>query len=315
MTERKMLPAVTTSGKLVLSPDGATIIGRGLEAIENRSKVPLSTVAQSDPEQLFDLAHQAFGKEIKKPLDKQNFDEVIRLASRAADHGYGRAMELLATIYSPYARTDFDSVKSHMWYSLAAKYVLNTDYWWMHDDLIKSRDAVAHKKWMTPAQIAKAEQLAREWTPNALKGELEANAQATSTSGEDVSTKKYREAAERGDAEAQFYLGEAYEVGDGVEQSDVDAVKWWKLAAEQGHGAAQYQLGCAYWEGRGVTTNLILAHMWFSLSWEEKITLPPRVFYSPAADEQIEDLERSMTPGQVAEARKLARDWSDRHAS
>ena len=315
MTERKKLPAITTSGKLVVPPDGSTIVGRGLEAIENRSKRRLAAVAELDPEQLFNLAHKTHGQEIKKPIEEQNFDEVIRLASKAADQGYGRAMDLLAAIYSPYHRSDYDSVKSYMWYSLAAEYVQNTDYWWMRDELIKSRNAVAHKNWMTPEQVAKAEQLARDWKPKAPRRGSDAKPEPTISSRTDVAAKKYREAAERGDAEAQFYLGEAYHEGDGVRQSDPDAVEWWGKAAEQGHSAAQHQLGYAYREGRGVPESLILAHMWFSVSWEETVILPPRVFYSPAADELIEELEKAMTPAQVAEAQTLAREWADSHAS
>uniref|UniRef100_A0A914X6I9 Sel1 repeat family protein n=1 Tax=Plectus sambesii TaxID=2011161 RepID=A0A914X6I9_9BILA len=45
---------------------------------------------------------------------------------------------------------------------------------------------------------------------------------------------KHRIAAEQGDAEAQFHLGYMYENGQGVNQSDEEAIKWYNLAAEQG---------------------------------------------------------------------------------
>ena len=38
--------------------------------------------------------------------------------------------------------------------------------------------------------------------------------------------------AEAGDAEAQYNLGLMYANGQGVEQDDKEAVKWWRKAAE-----------------------------------------------------------------------------------
>jgi len=46
--------------------------------------------------------------------------------------------------------------------------------------------------------------------------------------------KRIREAASRGDAEAQFYLGVAYYRGEDVDKNKGEAVKWFCKAAEQG---------------------------------------------------------------------------------
>jgi TPR repeat protein len=61
----------------------------------------------------------------------------------------------------------------------------------------------------------------------------------------------FREAAERGDAEAQFKLGMAYLIGLGVKQDEAEAVKWFKKAAEQRYAEAQFVLGMMYEEGKG----------------------------------------------------------------
>ena len=45
--------------------------------------------------------------------------------------------------------------------------------------------------------------------------------------------------AEQGSVDAQFYLGECYRCGLGVQQDDVKAAEWYKKAAEQGHEKAQ----------------------------------------------------------------------------
>lgn len=57
---------------------------------------------------------------------------------------------------------------------------------------------------------------------------------------------KAERGAQRGNAEAQFMLGTAYEYGHGVKQDGVEAVRWYRMAAEQGHPDAQFVLGGNY---------------------------------------------------------------------
>src|SRR5688572_18210129 len=58
--------------------------------------------------------------------------------------------------------------------------------------------------------------------------------------------RRFRRAAETGDAEAQYWLGLLYARGEGVLASLCDAMVWFQRAAEQGHADAQYQLSLAY---------------------------------------------------------------------
>ena len=51
--------------------------------------------------------------------------------------------------------------------------------------------------------------------------------------------KWYRKPAEQGQAKAQNDLGLMYEDGRGVQQSDVEAIKWYRKAGEQGDGWMQ----------------------------------------------------------------------------
>ena len=111
--------------------------------------------------------------------------------------------------------------------------------------------------------------------------------------------------AEQGDAAAQFYLGFMYETGQGVAQDDAEAVKWYRRAAEQGDADAQNNLGLMYEYGEGVAQDYVQAHMWYSLAASRL----------PSGDERDETVknrdivEKRMTPAQVAEAQKLAREW------
>ena len=70
-------------------------------------------------------------------------------------------------------------------------------------------------------------------------------------------------AAEQGDAEAQFWLGFAYE-NDwfGTVDSEL-ALKWYRKAAEGGDPDAQVVLGQKYEDGEGVEQNYGLAAEWF----------------------------------------------------
>ena len=61
-----------------------------------------------------------------------------------------------------------------------------------------------------------------------------------------------RQAAEQGDATAQYRLGAIYANGESVPADYAKAVRWYRLAAEQGLAMAQGALGGMYAIGRGV---------------------------------------------------------------
>ncbi len=77
-----------------------------------------------------------------------------------------------------------------------------------------------------------------------------------------------------------------------------------ELAAEGGTCDALYELGLIYSTGRGVDVDLVTAHKWFNLA---------AVRGSEAARHYRADLAREMTPGEVAEAQRQAREWLAAH--
>jgi hypothetical protein len=109
----------------------------------------------------------------------------------------------------------------------------------------------------------------------------------------------YRRAAEQGHASAQDSLGFSYYRGEGVPQNYSEAAKWLRLAADQGLGNSQNKLGLMYENGEGVPQDYILAHMWFNLAMAQGDT------YATNRD----GVAAKMTPAQIAEAQKLAREW------
>jgi TPR repeat protein len=128
-----------------------------------------------------------------------------------------------------------------------------------------------------------------------------------SAQGIDAATvKEWREAAEQGDAEAQYNLGLMYGKGDGVAENDVEAVKWYRKSAKQGNAGAQYNLGFMYYSGEGVVQNYVAAHMWWNLAGAQGIEL---------ARKNVEILVEKMTKEQIAEAQKMASEWQAKHSS
>ena len=88
--------------------------------------------------------------------------------------------------------------------------------------------------------------------------------------------------------------------GRGVTQNYAEAVKWFRFAADQGDASAQYALGLMYGNGRGVPHDYVSAHMWFNLSAARGIQNAVKV---------RDEVAKHMTPAQIAEAQKLAREW------
>jgi uncharacterized protein len=106
-----------------------------------------------------------------------------------------------------------------------------------------------------------------------------------------------RPLAEHGDVRAQVGLGLMYEFGYGDYGA---ATSWYRKAAEQGDADAQVNLGILYGMGQGVPQDYVSAHMWFSLA----------VTGGHKDAMKARDMAAAkMTPAQIAEAKKLAREW------
>jgi len=72
------------------------------------------------------------------------------------------------------------------------------------------------------------------------------------------------------------------------------------LAAAQGDVLAQNAIGSMYENGRGVTQDYVLAHMWLDLAGANG---------DAAAIVERDLLASKMTPNQLAEAQRRAREW------
>ena len=80
-------------------------------------------------------------------------------------------------------------------------------------------------------------------------------------------------ASKQGDLQAQFWLGEHYMTGNGVEIDYDQAVYWWSKAAKHGNAQAQHGLGFCYYYGNGVECDYSQAVYWYRKAAEQGIEL------------------------------------------
>ncbi len=111
--------------------------------------------------------------------------------------------------------------------------------------------------------------------------------------------------ADKGNARAQFFLGEMYLSGSGLPRDYALALKWATAGAEQKNTDAQYTLGKIYESGLGVPQDYVQAHMWYSLS-------------ASSGDEQAirkkAELElKKMSGDQIGRSKQLELAWIDAH--
>ena len=124
----------------------------------------------------------------------------------------------------------------------------------------------------------------------------------------------YRKSAIQGNGMAQMALGMMYFDGKGVTRSHQTAFTWLKPAAEQGEPLAQVTLATMYEAGDGVPQDVIQAHMWFSVAAASfsDTRNPSFAGLREVATMAREMLGERMTQDQIAEAQKLAKEWSSK---
>lgn len=105
-------------------------------------------------------------------------------------------------------------------------------------------------------------------------------------------------AAKGGDAEAQYYVGQMFERGLGVEPDFAAAADWYRRAAEQRYSAAQIALGSLYESGRGVAQDPQEALRWYrrAAGLAEDLVILQSVDYDrlTEAEEELEETQERL---------------------
>ena len=139
---------------------------------------------------------------------------------------------------------------------------------------------------------------------------------------------EFQKAAEKGNAEAQYMLGQIYEDGGmGMAVPDSDgsytngrvvnfhpvpndfglAAKWYRMAAKQGNALAQNHLGLIYADGRGVPQDYAEAYFWLSLA---------RANGSHSSTNGVDDRDLAashLTKTVLLQTQERARKWFEDH--
>ena len=83
-----------------------------------------------------------------------------------------------------------------------------------------------------------------------------------------------------------------------------EAARWFRKAANQGDAKAQFYLGVMYAAGQSVPQNFVQAHVWSNLAATKGNRQAPKT---------LTLIAKRMTPAQIAEAQRLAREWLAKH--
>ena len=122
--------------------------------------------------------------------------------------------------------------------------------------------------------------------------------------------KRLLQAAEAGDARAQYNLGILFDNGVddngyAVEGNRPQAVRWLLAAAEQGLPRAQVKLAEVYADGPDISGSHATACGWFLLA-----AMGLRGIHLDQARSGYERIASHLTTAQIAGARRFARDWT-----
>ena len=101
-------------------------------------------------------------------------------------------------------------------------------------------------------------------------------------------------------AQASYLQGMAYVEGDGVPVDPGLAMRFFDVAADRGHTEAQYAMGRAYLQGVGTSRDLVKAAQWLAIAAASG---------HDGAEQDLQALEATLSPNEIAEAEALALQW------
>lgn len=294
MSERKNLPTViATQAVAVLSEQRASLVGRGLTAVQEIRKHELIRNSQDEN---YRKARTVFDRGFRIETERWtgtengNTDHLSAFKSfqKLADEKYGKAYYQLYRWYEGedievgqdhdkqhFAQLAFDwcfanqaNQDVELWCDLGAMY---------RDGCGVGRNDEQAVNWFRKA----AEQGYADG--QGMLGEMYSYGRGVEKNNEQA-VYWYRKAAEQNSVIWQWKLGSMYECGDGVEKNYHYAVYWYRKVAEQGDVTGQWQLGCMYECGAGVEQNDEQAVYWFRKAAEQGDALAQDVLRKSGID-------------------------------
>jgi uncharacterized protein len=229
---------------------------------------------------------------------EQDDEEAYKWLWMAAEQGNPEAIAVLRRMCLDERGAPKDNKKAFKWYSLAAKQgdvsaQYHLSYMYYNGEGVP-KDVKEGLRWLKAA----AEQ-GHAGAQDKL-GIMHYNGEGVPKDVKEALRWWYKAAAEQGYVDSQSRLGSAYYLGEGVPQDYKEAARWFKSAAEHNDAGAQYMLGHMYFYGKGVPQDYVHGYKWLNLSAAQGQEL---------AKEKRDIWKQDMTPGQIAEAQRLSREF------
>lgn len=301
----------------------------------------LKSAEKGDAESQYQMGLDYYRKGEKDPA---NYSQAVAWYKKAALQGHPSAQNNLGVMYRYGLGVPKDALEAMKWYRLAADkdslsaYNVGKLYYYKTTGIPQSYPE--SMKWFQKAQ--KEGSVGAEYYLGLmyLRGQsVEKNCNTAMT--------MFKESAERGNRNAQFTLALIYESSKNLIETcnvsfdDTLAFQWYKKAAEQQLPQAEYSLGTLYRYGKGTEKNYFESKKWLLKAadqglFEAQIALgilyaeaendyvegykwlsvgisrvPPQEMYIHSlVTHKLQSVSTKMTPQQIAEAKKLARDFT-----
>lgn len=232
----------------------------------------------------------------------QDYPSALYWFEKAAAQGHTASQYNLGTIHALGLGTKQDYTRAALWFRLAAEKghapSQNNLAMFLEHGMGVDKDARQALSWYQRS----AAQGDPEGRYRLARAYLDRDMVASDTTSNTTKAMRlFTLSAESGHAPAQFMLGYILETGHGGVDKDLHrAAAWYKAAAEQGLTDAQLNLGLMYLAGRGVDRQMVLAHMWLAIA---------REFGDNRAVEALGLAEQAMSPLQIEQAERLAKEW------
>ena len=225
----------------------------------------------------------------------QNWFEACRWYDMAAQQGDASAQCALAACYAGGRGVKKDMAHAFIWFEKAAAQNLPQAQWNLGELYATGLPGVDPDP-KKATQLCKRAANAGFAPASATLGALFARAKK-----HERAVRWWALAAEQGDLESLFNLGQAYRLGMGTVKDEAKAFELFLKAAMGGVAAAQSRIGLAYATGEGAALDPIEACKWIELA---------AMRGDKAAAANRERARKFLSPAQLAEAERRANEWT-----
>jgi len=227
---------------------------------------------------------------------EQDEAEAVKWYRKAAEQGKAEAQLILATCYLSGEGVPEDMEEAVTWYRKAAE-----------QEFVPAQFMLG-VCYLNGVGVPQDQAEAVKWLRKAAEQGFEKALELLQQIKDDPDLEQIRKAAEQGDAEAQFQLGECYRLGTGVAQDIEEAAKWYRKAAEQGHAVAQHSLGVFHLHGFGIAEDREKAVEWFRKAaeqgYEDSINVLKQM-ENPQEETELERIRKAAEQGDAEAQYKL----------